>query len=355
MEAGLSGSLRPEKQKMAVPKNEPGQLGAGQSTRQGGTGQSSKRGGALARSHSGAVAPQQPRGETGRASSAGRSGRASSAGRSPQRRGPETSSLASASARPAAPAGLQHGSSGVFGLDGGTWRRLQSLQGMHSLYRAADRNIGALSPAAAIAARAPARRMQQLGLFMAQLSRNIDNARLSREDAYLRVLDAQPLRCTVNAWVREREALARLGQSTTAFDVLWYCLARAQFDARLHYGSQAGRWGRALAEMLLIEYLFVRPDDTAKLAACDALIRAEVSALSLRGSDASPEHIDQLLQLCPHLRTLDLRGSRATERNVATLLRSCARLEHIRLTDTRLGGQAVEALVEALPMLVVEI
>ncbi|KAG8466238.1 hypothetical protein KFE25_001994 [Diacronema lutheri] len=190
---------------------------------------------------------------------------------------------------------------------------------------------------------------------MDKLSDDIDHCALSHDDAYYRLLDARPLKCSINAWVGVRELLWAQRRSASAFDVLWYCLARELFDELLDFSAQAGEWARALAELLLIEYVFVRPDEPENLARCDALIRSELRAISLAASRASPAHIDRMLQLCPRLQRLDLSGSLASEGNVGSVIRFCADLEHINISGTRLGGDAVEALLAALPGVAIEV
>lgn len=266
-----------------------------------------------------------------------------------------SSTLARQRGQPAVPRVPEHGSSGIYGLDGGTFRQLQSLQSMQLLYRAADRNAGVVhNPAASLAAAPrPALSTRELASLVAELSNGLDRSKLSFEHVYTCLTDAQLASCSINAWYGARQVLA--GQYTSAFDILWFSIARNQFDRRLRYAAHAGRWSTALAELLLVEFVFMRPDDSEGLASCDLLIRAEILAISLEDSGASPQHIDRMLRLCPRLLRLDLRGSLATDGNIATLLRYCPDLQQIRLSDTRLGGDAVQALLAALPGLAIDI
>jgi hypothetical protein len=228
--------------------------------------------------------------------------------------------------------------------------QLNALKGMHALYR-----ISAARDARGSASTQPELKPPELARHMARLSAALDAGELSHEEAYYTLLEADPLRCSANTWLGARTVLARAGRSTSAFDVLWYCRARAEFDDRLDFGARLGEWAQAYAELLLVEYAISRPDDLDGLRSCDALIRDEMRSLSLADGCDDPDHIDRLLRLCPNLRALDLSGTAATRGNIATAIRCCPELRYIRLADTRLGGEAVEALIAALPACAIDI
>jgi hypothetical protein len=246
--------------------------------------------------------------------------------------------------RGAAP--LVHGGSGLAGMSTASWRQLQSLQSMHALYQCAQTGGGA-PPAAG----PKLDKAQKLATLMIELSKEMERGKANAERVYSRLLEAKAARYTINTWVSARHLV---GNDARSFDVLWYQLVRAHFDVLLDYRSHDGEWARVLAELLLGEHVAARRGDTA-LRGYDALIRAEVRALSIADSAASPQQIVRLLEICPRLERLDLSRSRATDATIADAIRLCPELRYVRLTDTRIDGDAIDMLVAALPGIEIDI
>jgi len=233
-------------------------------------------------------------------------------------------------------------------MSGASWRQLQSLQSMHALYQCAQSG-GASQPLPVAGPKLDT--AQKLAALMVELSAQLERGQTSAERVYARLLQAKAAKYAINTWVAARHIA---GPDARSFDVLWYQLVRAQFDARLDFGSHAGEWARVLAELLLAEHVAARRDDAA-LKGYDALIRAEARVLSVADSAASPAQISRLLELCPRLARLDLSRSRATDANIADAIRVCAELRYVRLTDTRVDGDAIDMLVAAQPGIDIDI